>query len=173
MSAWISLSSFRDRLDIIKSVKLEWSNPQKQLLENGLSSKQAQLLQSETFKNKLLRIVKQFGGQIVKQFGGPFTCEEEVDVFLTLDTKEELKQKRLKAEIQYFRETCVLFDKSHALFKLMNTTGSKRKTKTFQELGHNLKLLFGKTSSQDDEGSSTLSLFRDALSKRLKMQEEF
>ena len=159
-----SLSFYHDRLEIVKSIKLEWSERQKQLLESGLSNKQAQLLQSESFKNKLLRTIK--------QFGGPFTCEEEIDTFLLTDISEEQKQKRMKAEVQYFRETCLLFDKNHVLFKLMNTNGNTRKTKTCLELAHNLKLLFGKTTSQDNEGVSTLSLFREALTKRLKIREE-
>ena len=158
------LSSYRERLELVKSVKIEWSARQKQLLENGLTSKQAQLLQSETFKNKLLRIVK--------EYGGPFTCEEEVEVFISSDIAEDKKQKRLKAEVQYFRETCLLFDKSHALFRIMNIHGSNRKTKTSQELAHNLKLLFGKTSSQDNEGSATLTLFRNALEKRLTFRTD-
>ena len=120
------------------------------------------VLQAETFKNKLLRLIK--------EFGGPFTCAEEIDIFLKTDLSEEQKQKRLKAEVQYFRETCLLFDKSNVLFKIMNTYGSSRKTKTFDELAHNLKLLFGKISSQDSQSSSTLDLFRDALVKRLRLQ---
>ena len=158
------LSSYRDRLELVKSVKIEWSARQKQLLENGLSNKQAQLLQAETFKNKLLRIIK--------EHGGPFTCEEEVDEFLNSELSEDKKQKRFKAEVQYFRETCLLFDRSHVLFKIMNTHGSSRKTKTSQELAHNLKLLFGKTSSQESEGSSTLVLFRDTLIKRIRLRTE-
>ena len=122
------LSSYRDRLELVKSVKIEWSARQKQLLENGLSNKQAQLLQAETFKNKLLRIIKEHGGL--------FTCEEEVDEFLNSELSEDKKQKRFKAEVQYFRETCLLFDRSHVLFKIMNTHGSSRKTKTSQELAH-------------------------------------
>ena len=158
------LESFRDRLEIVKSVKLEWSERQKQLLENGLSNKQAQLLQAETFKNKLLRTVK--------DFGGPFTCAEEIDSFLNTEISSDLKQKRLKAEVQYFRETCLLFDKSNVLFKIMNVVGSSRKMKSFDELAHNLKLLFGKTTSQDNDSPSTLLLFRDALDKRLRLRSD-
>ena len=159
-----SLGSFRKRLELVKSVKLEWSERQKQLLENGLSQKQAQLLQAETFKNKLLRTVK--------DFGGPFTCAEEIDLFVKTGISHEQKQKRMKAEVQYFRETCLLFDKSNVLFKIMNVVGSSRKTKTVEQLAHNLKLLFGKTTSQDNDSPSTLSLFRDALDKRLQLRIE-
>ena len=54
----------------------------------------------------------------------------------------------------------------------MNTHGSSRKTKTAEELAHNLKLLFGKTSSQGENSSSTLDLFRNALVKRLQLRSE-
>ena len=61
----------------------------------------------------------------------------------------EIKQKRLKAEVQYFRETCLLFDKSNVLFKIMDTHGTSRKTKSAEDLSNNLKLLFGKTSARN------------------------
>ena len=88
------------------------------------------------------------------------------------EVASESKQKRLKAEVQYFRETCLLFDRSNVLFKIMDTHGSSRKTKTAEDLAHNLILLFGKTSSQDNDSSSTLDLFRNALVKRLRLRTE-
>ena len=83
-----------------------------------------------------------------------------------MDLSEDKKQKRFKAEVQYFRETCLLFDKSNSLFKLMNVNGSSRKQKTSEEFARNLKLLFGKTITQENESTASISLFRDALSKR-------
>ena len=83
-----------------------------------------------------------------------------------------MNKSKKEAEVQYFRETCLLFDKSNVLFKIMNVVGSSRKTKTVEQLAHNLKLLFGKTTSQDNDSPSTLSLFRDALDKRLQLRIE-
>ena len=80
---------------------------------------------------------------------------------------EDKKQKHLKAEVQYFRETCLLFDKNHALFKLMNIAGTILKLKSCGELAKSLKLLFGKTTSQEDESAATISICRNALSKRI------
>ena len=156
------LSSFRDRLEIVKSVKIEWSARQKQLLENGMTKKQAQILQTESFKNKTLRILK--------DLGGPFTCAEEVDSFYNSDAPEAKKLQRFKNEVKYFRDTCLLFDKNNSLFRLMNTVGKNRKQKSCEEFAQNLKLLFGKTQSQESESSATISLFRDALSKRIELR---
>ena len=49
----------------------------------------------------------------------------------------------------------------------MNIAGTILKLKSCGELAKNLKLLFGKTTSQEDESAATISIFRNALSKRI------
>ena len=151
------LSEYRKKTQQIKELKLDWSQRQEALHQEGLSEKQAQIIQKEVFKNKVLRELK--------TVQGPFTCSEEVDQFTNKDITENEKQNRLKLEIQYARETSVLIPKDHQMFKIMTTTDAKRKIKSSSEFANNLKLLFGKTSEQIDENvDNTVNLFRSSIS---------
>lgn len=158
-----SFRLYKDELKKVESLRFEWSKRQQELLKLGLSEKQAQMLQKENKKNANLRFLK--------THGGPLSSEEEVETFMKTDFTEKEKQNRLKAEIQYCRDTCISLQRDNAMFKIMNVVGNKRSTKSAIEFAENLKRFHGKISNQGDESTDTLQLFRLALQQRKTIRE--
>ena len=91
----------------------------------------------------------------------PFVSVEEVDEYLEdASVADENKQKRMRAEITYARDTCVSLPQAHAFFKIFDTSVKPRRLLTAAQFGQNLKLFLGKTA-----GRSYVELqeFRDAV----------
>ena len=84
-------------LDDIESVVNSWSTRQEKLKAVGLSTKETNQLQKENRKLKIL--------SILKQDNGPFTCTEEIEQYMASNIDETVKQKRMKNEIIYARDS--------------------------------------------------------------------
>ena len=124
----------------IQRIKVEWSERQKELRARGLTSKEAMLLEKEGKKLVIL--------ESLKAVGGPFTTEDEVERYLTGNDADKIKQQRMRKEVAYARDTSVSFPRSHSVFRIFGTSGSKRKLLTPREFGENLKLYLGKRTGR-------------------------
>ena len=81
----------------MKRVRDEWDERQMRLMKAGLSAKEADQLNKENRKMKIL--------EDLKNAGGPFTCQEQVDEFMKSDIDDEAKQMRMKNQIIYVRDS--------------------------------------------------------------------
>lgn len=102
----------------------------KERMRNGSDKKR-----EEALVQKRKRIVSL---QKLKEQGGPFTSAEEVDTYLSdLDeTNKKEKQKRMKLEISYARDTSTLLQKVDPLFKIRKVDlKGKQRDNTATEFG--------------------------------------
>ena len=84
----------------------------KERMRNGSDEKREEALVQE--RKRIVSLQK------LKEQGGPFTSAEEVDAYLSdLDeNNKKEKQKRMKLEISYARDTSTLLPKVDPLFKI-------------------------------------------------------
>ena len=97
----------------------------------------------------------------------PFTSAEEVDAYLADldDANMKEKQKRMKLEISYARDTSTLLPKVDPLFKIQKVdVKGKLRDKTAVEFGEALTILLGRKA---DRMAMDYSTFRDCLSKMM------
>ena len=82
----------------------------------------------------------------LKPVGGPFTCAEELNVYQSdMTVLPEIKQKRLKKEVQFARDSCTTLPKASPLFKVPIVQGNKkRRDKTADEFAVALTVYLGK-----------------------------
>ena len=130
----------------------------KERMRNGSDEKREEALVQER---------KRIGSlQKLKEQGGPFTSAEEVDTYLSdLDeTNKKEKQKRMKLEISYARDTTTLLPKVDPLFKIRKVDlKGKQRDKTAIEFGEALAVLLGRKA---DRRAMEYSIFsRDCLTK--------
>ena len=149
--------SFRNtKTKTVKNIKIlrdNFEQRQHELRVAGLNEKEAKKLNVENRKNTIL-------AQIRAQ-GGPFVSEIEIDDYLADDSvPAEVKNKRMRAEITYARDTCISLPRAHPFFKIFDTSVKPRRLLTADQYGENLKLYLGKA-----EGRAFVSLqeFSDAL----------
>ena len=86
----------------------------------------------------------------LKSSGGPFTNAEEVEQFLG-DTSitDKDKQKRMKREMQFARESSITLPKVDPLFKIQVTQpNKKRRDKTAAEFGDSLMSYLGRKAER-------------------------
>ena len=107
--------------------------------------------------------------QKLKEQGGPFTSAEEVDDYLAdlddLNMKE--KQKRMKLEITYARDTSTLLPKADPLFKIRKVDmKGKQRDKAAVEFGEALAILLGRKA---DRKAMDYSTFKECLRKMLSL----
>ena len=126
----------------IKKIKVEWHRCQQELRAIGLDAKQAMLLDKERKKLTLL--------ENLRGAGRPFASEDEVEQFILTNLSDEDKQKRMKQEVQYARDTYTSFPRTHPVFKIMNTSVVPRRILTALEFGENLKIYLGKRAARTD-----------------------
>lgn len=150
---------FRNVRDAVKEfdgILTKWKSHQAELQEVASSRKDEQNLHIENRKLEIL--------QFLKSKGGPFTNTSEIDAYLkdsSIPQKE--KQKRMKKEVMYARDSCVSLPHTNSVFKMLQVNSDgKRKMLSAEEFGKNLKTLFGKANSKQ---SVTFQDFHDALSK--------
>ena len=85
----------------------------------------------------------------LKAQDGPFTCTEEVDEYLISKRfSDNEKQKRMRDEITYARDTSLSLPRASPLFKIYDTTVTPRRLFTAEQFGNNLKLYLGKRSER-------------------------
>ena len=142
---------------IIEEIHSEWSEKQESLREADLTKEQAKKHHVDQRKLNIL--------DRLKQVGGPFTNAEEVYAYLCLKNADpKTKQKRLRDEITYTRDTSSSLPRSHELFKVMQVDPrtKRRRLKTAEEFAMNMKTLLGKSCN-----CSTVSIddFTRALDK--------
>ena len=129
----------------------------RQRMRNGSDEKREEALVQER---------KRIGSlQKLKEQGGPFTSAEEVDTYLSdLDeTNKKEKQKRMKLEISYARDTTTLLPKVDPLFKIRKVDlKGKQRDKTAIEFGEALAVLLGRKA---DRRAMDYSTFTDYLTK--------
>ena len=132
---------FKEELARVKELKLLWSGKMKAAREKGSDEKQEVAKQQEEKRLDVL--------DFLKSKGGPFTDANEVDEYLAKDDEpEKQKVKRMKAELQFARDSSTLLPKVDPIFRVQITvpeTG-KRRQKTPSEFGDALKSLLGKRS---------------------------
>ena len=95
----------------------------------------------------------------------PFTSAEEVDAYLSdLDeNNKKEKQRRMKHEISYARDTSTLLPKMDPLFKIRKVDlKGKQRDKTATEFGEALAVLLGRKA---DRRAMDYSTSRDCLTK--------
>ena len=103
--------------------------------------------------------------QKLKEEGGPFTSAEEVDSYLVdlddINMKE--KQRRMKLEITYARDTSTLLPRADPLFRIRKVDmKGKQRDKTAKEFGEALVVLLGRKS---DRKAMDYSTFKECLIK--------
>ena len=103
--------------------------------------------------------------QKLKEEGGPFTSAEEVDSYLAdlddINVKE--KQRRMKLEITYARDTSTLLPRADPLFRIRKVDlKGKQRDKTAKEFAEALVVLLGRKS---DRKAMDYSTFKECLIK--------
>ena len=137
----------------IKQVKDEWNDRQAKLKAAGLSAKESTQLNKENRKMKILAELK--------EEGGPFTCAEEIDDYMASEADEAKKQRRMKNEVVYARDSTRSIPAAGILFRIMKVdSNGKRRTLTADEFAENLKIVLGK---QNTRSEVTMDDFKLAL----------
>ena len=94
----VSFRGYREAAKAKNRLELRWTEQMKERLRHGSEEKMEMALKEE---RKKLNILDQ-----LKACGGPFTSSEEVDIYLDdPDISCHMKQKRMKREVQYSRDT--------------------------------------------------------------------
>ena len=150
-----SFREFTEQAQEIKELKLSWNKKMSERFEAGASEKEAIALAKESKKLDLL--------EKLKAEGGPFTTEYEVDHYMSLKKDKAKKQKRMKMEVQFARESSQYLPKTDPLFRIQITLPSKkRRDKTADEFAVALKALLG---CRNNTSVVTLEQFRVSLKK--------
>ena len=149
--------TYKEQVEAKKKIMLEWQEKIKDKLANGADIRQ---LVAQTKERKRLDILDE-----LKESGGPFTTAEEVQEFLEREgITEKDKQKRMKKEMRFARESSTTLPSSDPLFKIQVTLpNGKRRDKDAKEFGDSLKVFLGKKA----DSSTTLdyNTFRSSLRK--------
>ena len=152
-----SFRGYREAAAAKRELELSWTNSMKERMRQGSDEKrETSLLQERKRLDSLEKL---------KEDGGPFTSAEEVATFLSdlseNNTKE--KQKRMKREIQYARDTSTLLPKTDPLFKIRRTdVNGKQRDKTAVEFGEALKVFLGR---KGDRQKLDYTTFKESLEK--------
>ena len=85
-----------------------------------------------------------------------------MDAYLATNASDAEKQSRMKKEVEYARDTCISFPRTRPVFKIINTSGPRRRILTAVEFGKNLKLYLGKRTGRTD---ITIDDYRTAVGK--------
>ena len=139
---------------------MTWNRSMKEKFATGASEKQALGMVQECKRLDLLRNLK--------EEGGPFTCAEEVDIFLSSQVNEIIKKRRMKLEIKYARDSSKHLPKNDPLFRIqISLPNKKRRDKDSGEFAIALKAILGKRS--DSQSTVTMQHFRNSLDKTFSM----
>jgi hypothetical protein len=142
MSQGPSFRSFRNAVEVRREKEVEWNLLVKEKFSTDAEKKQEVALGQE--RKRLLIL------ETLKSSGGPFTNAEEVETFLA-DTSimDKDKQRRLKKEMQFARESSTTLPKVDSLFKIqVAQINKKRRDKTAREFGESLMVYLGKKADR-------------------------
>ena len=150
-----SFRSFRKEVEKMREINLKWS---KKMQDNfAAGSDQKQILAQKTERTRLEILEK------LKDLGGPFTNSEEVEQYMATNIDEESKQKRLKLEVKFARDSSTTLPKVDKLFKIQITLpNKKRRDKNAYEFSESLMAFLGRKSSKSVIG---YSVFKESLEK--------
>ena len=147
--------SYKEEVMRQRNIKMAWKQRAEEKFARGAEEKQEVAQVKE--RKRLTKMDE------LKGVGGPFTCADEVRLYLD---KEELsereKQKRLKKEVQFARERTTL-PSSDTLFNIQaKLPNKKRKDKNSEEFGASLMTFLGKKA---DDNVMKYNLFKSSLRK--------
>ena len=133
-----SFRSFEAETEKRRLLELEWSSKMKQKFSDGAEAKQVDAAISEKKRLALL--------DGLKKAGGPFTDADEVKAYIaSSDYPEPVKKLRMKAEIQFARDSTTRLPKTYPLFRIQVTLpNKKRRDKTSEEYAEALVAYLGK-----------------------------
>ena len=102
----------------------------------------------------------------LKSEGGPFTCADDVNIFLSSNVKEDIKKRRMKMEIKFARDSSTHLPKSDPLFRVqLQLPNKQRREINSMEYAIALRAILGKRN--DSQSSVTLEHFRNSLDKSI------
>ena len=91
----------------------------------------------------------------LKKNGKPFTSVDELDSFISQDLPEVEKKKRMKAKIQFARDSSTTLPKCDPIFRIRVTLANKKqRDKTSMEYAEAMKALLGKGVDISKQGLS-------------------
>ena len=152
-----SFRSFKEQVELKKKKFGEWNEKLKEKMASGVDRRQ---VVAQTKERKRLDILEE-----LKDGGGPFCSAEEVMEFLVReDMSEKDKQKRMKKEMRFARESSTTLPAADPLFKVQVTLPSgKRRDKNAREFGESLMVFLGKKA--DSSTSLDYNTFKSSLRK--------
>ena len=152
-----SFRSFKEQVELKKKKFGEWNEKLKEKMASGVDRRQ---VVAQTKERKRLDILEE-----LKDGGGPFCSAEEVKEFLEReDMSEKDKQKRMKKEMRFARESSTTLPAADPLFKVQVTLPSgKRRDKNAREFGESLMVFLGKKA--DSTTSLDYNTFKSSLRK--------
>ena len=141
-------------IKIIDNIKAEWSEHQKDLAAAGLNYREAGLLVKGAKNLALL--------ETLMAVGGPFTTPDEVDAYVSGGDSDDVKQKRMRAEVTYARDISLWFPVRHEVFRIYDTSGPGwcRVLFSAAQFGNHLKAYLGKCTGR---AYITLEEYRNAV----------
>ena len=154
-----SFRTFSKAVEMRREKELEWRESVKEKLSSDAAKKQEVALGQE---RKRLCMMEE-----LKKSSGPFTHAEEVEIYLADSSiSDSIKQKRLKKEIQFARESSTTLPKVDPIFKIqISQANKKRRDKTAAEFGECLMSYLGKKADRKvTEYSSFQKSLRDIVS---------
>ena len=102
--------SFREQVNAKREMEVEWNNKLAAKLKTDTDRRQEAALTQE--RKRLLALEQ------LKESDGPFTNSEQVEEFLQSDISEKEKQKRMKKELTFARDSSITLPRVDPLFKI-------------------------------------------------------
>ena len=152
-----SFRSFKEQVELKKKKFGEWNEKMREKMASGVDRRQ---VVAQTKERKRLDILEE-----LKESGGPFCSAEGDKEFLVReDMSEKDKQKRMKKEMRFARESSTTLPAADPLFKVQVTLPSgKRRDKNAREFGESLMVFLGKKA--DSSTSLDYNTFKSSLRK--------
>ena len=152
-----SFRSYKEQVIAVKKLTMEWKENIKEKLAKGADMKH---VVAQTKERKRLDILDE-----LKDLGGPFTSAEEVQEYIEREEiSEKEKQKRMKKEMRFARESSTTLPSADPLFKIQVTLpNGKRRDKNAKEFGDSLKVFLGKKA--DSTTTMDYNSFKSSLRK--------
>ena len=152
--------SFRQEAEKKAEVSLKWSERMKEKFSKGMDEKR---VIAHQHKRKRLEMLEK-----LKEMKGPLTNADEFEIFLN-DTKvsDELKEKRLKLEMKFARDSSTTLPKSDRIFRIHVThPNKKRRDKSGVEFVDSLMAYLGRKT---DKKAIDYRLFSKSLENCTKL----
>ena len=150
--------TFKKEVEAKRMLELQWQEKMKAKFATGADEKQ---IVAQAKERKRLDMLEK-----LKDLGGPFTDADMVRDFLGLpDIPDKFKQKRLKLEVQFARESSTTLPSVDPIFKIQVTLPTKkRRDKTAEEFAISLMAYLGKKA---EKASMEYNIFKTSLEKYL------